>query len=35
MVVFNMDKPGNLLRVIKGETVGTVIHDEEEALKKN
>jgi uridylate kinase len=35
MVVFNMDKPGNLLRVIKGETVGTVIHDEEEALEKN
>jgi uridylate kinase len=35
MVVFNMDKPGNLLRVVKGETVGTVIHDEEEALKKN
>lgn len=35
MVVFNMDKPGNLLRVVKGETVGTVIHDEEEALEKN
>jgi uridylate kinase len=35
MVVFNMDKPGNLLRVVKGETVGTVIHDEEEVLKKN
>jgi len=33
MVVFNMDKPGNLRRVIRGETVGTVIHDEEEALE--
>jgi len=35
MVVFNMDKPGNLRRVVRGETVGTVIHDEEESLEKN
>ncbi|RPI68335.1 MAG: UMP kinase [Ignavibacteriales bacterium] len=35
MVVFNMDKPGNLLRLVKGETIGTVIHDEEESLEKN
>jgi len=34
MVVFNMDKPGNLRRVVRGETVGTVIHDEAEALEK-
>jgi uridylate kinase len=34
MVVFNMDKPGNLLRVVRGETVGTIIHDEEETLEK-
>ncbi len=34
MVVFNMDKPGNLLKVVKGEQVGTVIHDEAEKLEK-
>jgi uridylate kinase len=34
MVVFNMDKPGNLLRVVRGETVGTVIHDQEAAFEK-
>jgi len=28
MVVFNMDIPDNLIRLIKGEMVGTVIHDE-------
>jgi uridylate kinase len=34
MVVFNMDKPGNLLRVVNGETIGTIVHDEAEALEK-
>lgn len=34
MVVFNMDIPGNLLKLVKGETVGTVIHDEEEKLEE-
>lgn len=27
MVVFNMDKPGNLLKLITGENVGTVVKD--------
>ncbi|MDO8550470.1 MAG: UMP kinase [Ignavibacteria bacterium] len=35
IVVFNMDKPGNLRRLIRGESVGTVIHDEKETLEKN
>lgn len=26
IVVFNMDKPGNLLKVIKGEAIGTYVH---------
>jgi uridylate kinase len=26
IVVFNMDKPGNLLKVIKGENIGTYVH---------
>lgn len=26
IVVFNMDKPGNLLKVIKGENIGTLVH---------
>ena len=26
IIVFNMDKPGNLLKVIKGEGVGTIVH---------
>lgn len=34
MVVFNMDKPDNLLKLIMGEPVGTVIHDEKETLEK-
>lgn len=34
MVVFNMDKPGNLLKLIKGEPVGTVIHYEKETIEK-
>ena len=34
MVVFNMDKPGNLRRLIRGEIVGTVIYDEEKKLEK-
>jgi uridylate kinase len=34
MVVFNMDKPGNLLKLVRGESVGTVIHDEEGAFEK-
>jgi hypothetical protein len=25
MIVFNMDAPGNLLRLVKGEEVGTLI----------
>ena len=28
MIVFNMDVPGNLLKLVKGESVGTLIHDE-------
>lgn len=28
MIVFNMDVPGNLLKLVKGENVGTLIHDE-------
>ncbi|HSP86512.1 MAG TPA: UMP kinase [Ignavibacteriaceae bacterium] len=31
MVIFNMDKPGNLQRLIRGEMVGTVVHDEKPA----
>ncbi len=27
MIVFNMDKPGNLLRVLKGDNVGTLIQN--------
>ncbi len=27
IVVFNMSEPGNLLRVIRGETIGTVVAD--------
>lgn len=27
MVVFNMDKPGNLLKLVSGENVGTIIRD--------
>ncbi len=30
MVVFNMDIPGNLFKLVKGESVGTLIHDEVE-----
>jgi uridylate kinase len=26
IVVFNLNKPGNLLRLIKGERVGTLVH---------
>jgi uridylate kinase len=35
MIIFNMDKPGNLLRVVRGETVGTVVHEKEETLEKS
>jgi len=28
MIVFNMDTPGNLFKLVKGENVGTLIHDE-------
>jgi len=27
IVVFNMDKPGNLLRLLKGEKIGTYVHN--------
>ena len=27
MIVFNMDKPGNLLKLVMGENVGTIIRD--------
>jgi uridylate kinase len=33
MIVFNMDVPGNLLKLVKGESVGTLIHDEAEVNK--
>lgn len=29
LVVFNMDKPGNLMAVVKGENVGTVVNEQE------
>jgi len=35
MIIFNMDKPDNLLRVVRGETVGTVVHEKEETLEKS
>jgi uridylate kinase len=25
IVVFNMDKPGNLIKVVKGENIGTLV----------
>lgn len=28
IIVFNMDEPGNLLKLVKGEDIGTVIHNE-------
>lgn len=31
MIVFNMGVPGNLLKLVKGESVGTLIHDEVES----
>ncbi len=27
IVVFNMDKPGNLLKLLKGEKIGTYVHN--------
>jgi uridylate kinase len=30
MIVFNMDVPGNLLKLVNGESIGTLIHDEVE-----
>jgi len=27
IVVFNMDTPGNLLKVLKGEKIGTYVHN--------
>ena len=27
IIVFNMDKPGNLLKVMKGEKIGTLVHN--------
>jgi uridylate kinase len=35
MVVFNMDVPDNLLRLVKGENVGTIIHGKEKAVELN
>jgi len=35
MVVFNMDIPDNLLKLVKGESVGTVIHDKEITAELN
>jgi len=35
MVVFNMDIPDNLLKLVKGENVGTVIHDKEITAELN
>ena len=31
ILVFNMNKPGNLLRVLRGEPVGTLVHWNESA----
>jgi uridylate kinase len=33
MVVFNMDVPDNLLKLVKGENVGTTINDLTETLR--
>jgi uridylate kinase len=35
MIVFNMDVPNNLLRLVKGEDVGTIIHDKEKTVEQN
>ncbi len=34
MMVFNMDKPDNLLKLVLGETVGTFINNTETSLSK-
>lgn len=33
IIVFNMKKPGNLLRVVQGESLGTVVHWNDEAAE--
>lgn len=33
-MVFNMDKPDNLLKLVLGETVGTFINNTETSLSK-
>lgn len=35
MMVFNMDVPDNLLRLVKGENIGTLINNETTSLSKN
>ncbi len=34
IVVFGMNKPGNIRKVIFGEPIGTIVHDESKALAK-
>jgi len=34
MIVFNMDLPDNLYKLVKGENVGTVIKDETKVTEK-
>jgi len=35
MMVFNMDVPDNLLRLVKGENIGTLINNGNSSLQKN
>lgn len=35
IVVFGMDKPGNIRRVVEGEPIGTIVHDDSKVSKKN
>lgn len=35
MMVFNMDVPDNLLKLVSGENIGTIINNEETSLSKN
>ena len=35
MMVFNMDIPDNLLRLVTGENIGTIINNEKTSLQKN
>ena len=34
MIVFNMNVPDNLLKIVKGATIGTIIHNSLESREK-